>query len=394
MTRLLVLAALLFALPAGAVTFYVDSTADAPDADPGDGVCADATGACTLPAAIGETNELAGADEIRVPEGIYPIPLLVLDDLTLTGAGADRTTLEGSLWLSLCSCLFCDVCDRQGAHAVRVENLTIRGAGEGLAGIISSLVDLELVSVVVKENSGAEAGIVQIGGRLRVERSAIHANGPGPGILARIDLNCYPGLGCTCDPPTLEVANSTVSDNVGEIRVEGCSAAAPARATLVASTLAGAEGNAIEAYGAEIRLRSTLLAEASCMLHDDDSTIVSLGYNLAAPGGSCVLDHPTDLPGVDPLIGPLQDNGGPTPMHALLPGSPALDAIPLADCTYDDDGDPGTPEVPLLEDQRGEPRPFGSGCDIGAFEVPEPAHALLVLTGGLVLAAARRKRRA
>jgi len=95
--------------------------------------------------------------------------------------------------------------------------------------------------------------------------------------------------------------------------------------------------------------------------------LTSLGHNIANDG-SCNLTDPTDLPNTDPLLGPLQNHGGPTWTHAPLPGSPALDAIPVADCTYDDDGDPGTPEVPLATDQRGVARPQGAGCDIGAFE--------------------------
>jgi hypothetical protein len=70
----------------------------------------------------------------------------------------------------------------------------------------------------------------------------------------------------------------------------------------------------------------------------------------------------------NPLLGPLQDNGGPTFTQALLPDSPAIDAVPVADCTYDDDGNPATPEVPLTSDQRGVARPQGSACDIGAYE--------------------------
>jgi len=63
----------------------------------------------------------------------------------------------------------------------------------------------------------------------------------------------------------------------------------------------------------------------------------------------------------DPMLGPLADNGGGTLTHALLPGSPAIDAIPVVSCT-----------VPT--DQRGALRPVAvtaseAPCDIGAFEV-------------------------
>ena len=51
---------------------------------------------------------------------------------------------------------------------------------------------------------------------------------------------------------------------------------------------------------------------------------------------------------------PLQDNGGATPTHALLPDSPAIDAAASLNC-------PPT-------DQRGVARPQGPRCDIGAFE--------------------------
>jgi hypothetical protein len=84
----------------------------------------------------------------------------------------------------------------------------------------------------------------------------------------------------------------------------------------------------------------------------------SSGYNVDGDG-SCVLTDPTDLPNTDALLGSLQDNGGPTWTHALLPGSPAIDAIPQADCT-------------VTSDQRGVPRPQ-SPCDIGAYEVTDCA---------------------
>ena len=69
------------AAPAQGASFTVDATHDAVDASPGDGVCADAGGACTLRAAVMETNALAGADEISLPPGTYV--------LSIPGAGED-----------------------------------------------------------------------------------------------------------------------------------------------------------------------------------------------------------------------------------------------------------------------------------------------------------------
>jgi hypothetical protein len=70
---------------------------------------------------------------------------------------------------------------------------------------------------------------------------------------------------------------------------------------------------------------------------------------------------------INPLLGPLADNGGPTPTHALLPGSPAIDAGDSAAMA----GVGGVPEF----DQRGTPftRVYGGRIDIGAFESqPDP----------------------
>ena len=62
------------------------------------------------------------------------------------------------------------------------------------------------------------------------------------------------------------------------------------------------------------------------------------------------------------MLGPLQDNGGPTMTHALGPGSVAIDHIPAVDCV-DADG------APLTTDQRGVTRPQGDACDVGAVEM-------------------------
>lgn len=78
------------------------------------------------------------------------------------------------------------------------------------------------------------------------------------------------------------------------------------------------------------------------------------GHNLSADG---CLPGP---PGPVPKLGPLADNGGPTQTMALLPGSPAIDAVPASGANC--------PQT----DQRGVPRPQGGACDIGAFEFAPP----------------------
>jgi hypothetical protein len=94
-------------------------------------------------------------------------------------------------------------------------------------------------------------------------------------------------------------------------------------------------------------------------------TITSHGYNLSSDNGGGLLTASGDQINIDPLLGPLQDNGGLTFTHALLPGSSAIDA-----------GDPNfTP--PPDHDQRGTdfPRVFNGRVDIGAFEVQTVAPA-------------------
>ncbi|WP_330113878.1 choice-of-anchor Q domain-containing protein [Streptomyces sp. MUM 178J] len=81
------------------------------------------------------------------------------------------------------------------------------------------------------------------------------------------------------------------------------------------------------------------------------AAIESLGHNIDSDG-SCRLAAEGDLPSRPALLGPLADNGGPTDTHALLPGSPALDAAAHCSAT----------------DQRGVSRPQGAACDIGAYE--------------------------
>ena len=92
----------------------------------------------------------------------------------------------------------------------------------------------------------------------------------------------------------------------------------------------------------------------------------SLGYNLSSDDGGGYLNGLGDQINIDPFLGPLQDNGGPTFTHALLPGSLAINA-----------GDPNFVPPPDY-DQRGPDydRVSNGRLDIGSFEVqtaPRPS---------------------
>src|SRR5437867_2704086 len=144
--------------PVQAMTFMVDSTADAVDAAPGDGTCATAGSACTLRAAIQEANALAGNDTIDVPAGTYTLgipaggettvgldaavgDLDITQNLTITGAGAATTIVDGGGATR--------VFQEASSITVTISGLTMRnGADQAGAGIFAQG-NLTLHDVVV-----------------------------------------------------------------------------------------------------------------------------------------------------------------------------------------------------------------------------------------------------
>ena len=160
---------------------------------------------------------------------------------------------------------------------------------------------------------------------------------------------------------TLTLTQSTVNNNFayhggGGLANEGT-------LTLIQSTVSGNNGGGGLWNEGTLTLTHSLVANHSSGDCGNGSTsaVISQGYNLDSDG-SCQLTALTDRPGVDPLVGPLQGNGSPTLTHALLPGSPAIDAIPW--------GANGC-GTSLISDQRWQarPQPVGAACDIGAYEV-------------------------
>ncbi len=116
-------------------------------------------------------------------------------------------------------------------------------------------------------------------------------------------------------------------------------------------------GQASPALGNTLLAGNHVTGDAPARGPDCLNTLTSLDYNLIGITGGCIISGTVthNLYGVDARLGPLQDNGGPTWTHALLPGSPAIAHGNNATC------------APF--DQRGLPRPQGVWCDIGAFEL-------------------------
>jgi hypothetical protein len=195
-------------------------------------------------------------------------------------------------------------------------------------------------------------------------------NGGAMLLITRSTLNdnsAASGGGGIANWATLIVTDSTLSGNsasfgAGITNYNGSS-------IVTFSTLSGNHGGGINLFRGQITARNTILAaNTGGSSPDINGPLNSQGHNLIGDGtgGSGFTD--TDLVGtadnpIDPLLGPLQDNGGPTWTMALLPGSPAIDAGDNTDA----------PDW----DQRGEGfrRIVNGIIDIGAFEVQVNAPA-------------------
>jgi hypothetical protein len=212
---------------------------------------------------------------------------------------------------------------------------------------------LTLTNSTVSGNSAGQGGGIDNYGTLTLIHSTVSGNSAAVGGGGIFNLG------------TVTLTNSTVSGNTAEGVYSGGGIFNAGRLTLTNSTVSG--NTTLDNVGGGIFNDGTLTLTNTLVDNDCAGATVSGGGNLESPGNTCGFDQPTDQVNVTAeqlKLGPLQDNGGPTMTHALLPGSVAIDVIPEADCV-DAEG------APLTTDQRGEPRPETGGtlCDVGAFEV-------------------------
>ena len=233
-------------------------------------------------------------------------------------------------------------------------------------GIYNDDGTLTLKDSTVSDNVGARfgGGIVNFGIKTTLIRSTVSSNTLDGSTATRTGGGINNGSGST-----LEVINSTISANT------------------TASGQSSGRGGAIANFGGTVELTNATLnanqATEAANLYNLDGTITikntvvanpqgggancagsgitSQGHNLEYPARSCGFTATGDIQNQDPLLlDRLRGNGGPTQTHALLSGSPAIDAAANTGC----------PNI----DQRGVARPQDGDnygrvvCDIGAFE--------------------------
>lgn len=269
---------------------------------------------------------------------------LALTDSTVTGNTASLSNGGGIL--------------NQGATTLAdsvVSGNTANGTGGGILNNQGTLVLTH--STVSANTSGLSGGGISSDSAWTMTGSTVSgntaANGNGGGIYNR-------------GPMTL--TNSTVSGNTAVVGGGIADCGSAGTATIVNCTLSE---NSVSQTGGGIDtcvnnhalvLRNTIIANSGAGA--DCTAQFTGGHNLIENPGNPCAGGSGDIVAQDPLLGPLQNNGGATDTHELLPSSPAIDAGDNAACPSDD--------------QRGVARPYDGNndgipdCDIGAYEYGAP----------------------
>jgi CSLREA domain-containing protein len=324
----------------------------AANTDTADDSCTAGTGADEIPLQAG-TYELGvpGMDEDDAASG--DLDITDPDGLKITG-DPDESTVDGNT--------IDRVFHTRAGATVTFDPLTITGGnldipGSGAPGGGIFVAEASMANVVDTTFTGNHA----IG-----EGAAIDVSGAG----STLNLTGSTVAGNTSDQEgggieygnntTVNVTNTTISGNTaaaagGAIEIEG-GVGNFMNVTITTNSAPSAGGIVLTQADGTINLKGTILAGNTALTGPECATptvtpITSQGHNLIGNTSGCTfLLQGTDILGLDPLLGPLADNGGPTLTHALQQESPAIDA--------------GPPDAPPT-DQRGAPR----NPDIGAYEL-------------------------
>ncbi len=314
--------------------------------------------------AISFAATLAGGT-IQLTQG----QLLITDDVTIEGLGADQLTIDANGGSRVFNILV--------NQTVSIGGLTLTGGNADQGGAIRSggNSDVSLNGVVISGNAAAgNGGGIQSYGSLTVSDSTISGNTAGDdggGVWIYNDFFTPAGSNIA------RIFNSTISGNTAG--GDGGGLYATYGRTLIRhSTITentAANGGGISSFNDFFAYNRTEIYSSIIAGNTDNddvrtigsgsSSIRSDGFNLVGAGNAVAaftsIGDQTNV--TDPMLGLLADNGGPTPTHFPQTGSLAVDR-------GDPDAVAGASGVPLF-DQRGAgfDRVSGSRIDIGAVEV-------------------------
>lgn len=390
-------------------TFIVTNTLDH-----NDGVCGAAD--CTLREAVAAANTASGANTIQFVAGLTGvIPLTsgemaITGRLTIQGPGARTLVVDGNF----ASRIF--RIDTAGL-IVSVSNLAlIRGRVSTQGGVISNNGNLSLVNVTCNGNqvvgsADARGGAIFNSGTLTLTgctfaSNAVNGAPQSDGLGGAIyNQGTFNASNCTFNGNTatggVTVSPSSVGGDGRGGGIYNTGTAALSHVTMAANVAIfgapngggtpglGQGGGFFQAAGSAT-MGNTIIALNGTTngLPDVAGAFTSSGFNLignssGSSGFTNGVNHDqvggNGNPALDPKLGALQNNDGPTDTRALLAGSPAIDQ--------------GTGAGGI--DQRGQTRPFddpavtnasgGDGSDIGAFEAaPDPTVQFTVAAANVV----------
>jgi hypothetical protein len=220
----------------------------------------------------------------------------------------------------------------------------------GTGGGISNYGTLTITNSTITSNQvELIGGGIANAGTLTITNSTISGNG----AIGQHDGQPWGRAGGISGSVTL--TNSTLSGNYANLSGGGINGGG----SIANSTISGNNGGGIVVNG-PLQIGNTILkAGAGANISNQGGTVTSHGYNVCSDNGGGFLNGPGDQINTDPMLGPLQNNGGLTFTHELLTGSPAIDA-----------GDPNFTPPPYY-DQRGPVfwRVRNGRIDVGSFEV-------------------------
>ncbi len=360
-----------------ATVFTVNSLADTTD-----GACTTAVNGCTLREAIAlaaDGDSINFSSLFNTPQTINLLTALpdIDNSLTIQGTGANLLTVRRAFDAATDFSIFKIPA---GVSNVAISGMTLRNGREpnGFGGGIFSDSNLTLTNVAVSGNQAdGGGGVFLSNGDGTFTNSTFSSNtagnqgggiyfeGGGGHILRLVNStvsgNIANGLGAGGGiynfsgngNSTLEIVNSTIANNSG---LNGAGISTEAGSVMVGPA------NAMTTLRNNIIAGNTPNNLQVGTFNGGTATVASNGFNLSNNFNGIVPLLPTDITTATPLFGPLLRNGGETPTHVLLAGSPALDAGNSSGITTDQRGLPraiNTPGVPDVSD----------GSDIGAVEM-------------------------